>query len=360
MLAWYGISIPMSHPDPSRSDVSTDPAEWRTPTPTTSSTRSWPCPIARQRSASSATSARSGSCTTSPSAGRSCGCSRRAGRTSEISRATGASTATMTRIAQWLHHGTGGYREALRGAPSPDPEARHDDAPRRATPARSRRRSAISEPGRLRLAVPNKGRLQQPAVQLLHDTGLSFEDGTRALASRVEDFPLDILFVRTDDITEFVADGVADLGITGTNLLIESGAELEVQLELGTATAGWRPRCRSSSAATSLDGLAGLRLATSHPARDAQSRSSASASRGEIVTISGAVEVAPRLGLADGIVDLVSSGSTLVMNGLRSVGPLFASQAVLVGAPAARAPRRRGRWLRSCARCSRRSSRAAA
>src|SRR6185503_15081076 len=126
-------------------------------------------------------------------------------------------------------------------------------------------RSAISEPGRLRLAIPNKGRLQQPAVQLLHDTGLSFEDGTRALASRVSDFPLDILFVRTDDITEFVADGVADLGITGTNLLIESGADLEVQLELGFGYCRLEAAVPADSPATSLDGLAGMRLATSHP-----------------------------------------------------------------------------------------------
>jgi ATP phosphoribosyltransferase len=191
-------------------------------------------------------------------------------------------------------------------------------------------RSAISEPGRLRLAVPNKGRLQQPAVQLLHDTGLTFEDGTRALASRVSDFPLDILFVRTDDITEFVADGVADLGITGTNLLIESGADLEVRLELGFGHCRLEAAVPIDSGATSLEGLAGLRLATSHPQATRESFERLGVPV-ELVTISGAVEVAPRLGLADGIVDLVSSGSTLVMNGLRSVGSLFASQAVLVG-----------------------------
>ena len=84
-----------------------------------------------------------------------------------------------------------------------------------------------SESGRLRLAIPNKGRMQAPSLQLLHDAGLRFEDGTRALTSKVDGFPLDILFVRTDDIVEFVADGVADLGITGTNLLIENGADLE-------------------------------------------------------------------------------------------------------------------------------------
>ena len=188
----------------------------------------------------------------------------------------------------------------------------------------------IGEPGRLRLAVPNKGRLQQPTVQLLRDAGLRFEDGTRALSARVEGFPLDILFVRTDDIVEFVADGVADLGITGTNLLVESGAELEILTELGFGHCRLEVAVPHASAIQSFDGLAGQRLATSHP----HATTSAFAKLGieaQIVTISGAVEVAPRMGLADGIADLVSSGSTLLMNGLRSLGSLLASQAILVG-----------------------------
>jgi ATP phosphoribosyltransferase len=187
-----------------------------------------------------------------------------------------------------------------------------------------------SESGRLRLAIPNKGRMQGPSLQLLHDAGLRFEDGTRALTSKVDGFPLDILFVRTDDIVEFVADGVADLGITGTNLLIENGADLEILVELGYGYCRLEAAVPNDSPARTLEDLAGLRLATSHP----HAAETSFAKRGietELVTISGAVEVAPAMGLADGIVDLVSSGSTLIMNGLRSVGPLFASQAILVG-----------------------------
>ena len=187
-----------------------------------------------------------------------------------------------------------------------------------------------SESGRLRLAVPNKGRLQQPTLDLLHDAGLRFEDGTRALSATVEGFPLDILFVRTDDIVEFVADGVADLGITGTNLLVEAGADLAVLVELGYGHCRLEAAVPSASPAQRLEDLAGLRLATSHPRAAAASFSKLGIET-DLVTISGAVEVAPRMGLADGIVDLVSSGSTLVMNGLRSVGQLFASQAILVG-----------------------------
>lgn len=189
-----------------------------------------------------------------------------------------------------------------------------------------------SESGRLRLAIPNKGRMQQPSLQLLHDAGLRFEDSTRALTAKVDGFPLDILFVRTDDIVEFVADGVADLGITGTNLLIESGADLETLVELGYGHCRLEAAVPNDARARTLDDLAGMRLATSHPnAADRSFRE-----RGietEIVTVSGAVEVAPAMGLADGVVDLVSSGSTLIMNGLRSVGALFASQAILVGRP---------------------------
>ena len=187
-----------------------------------------------------------------------------------------------------------------------------------------------SASGRVRLASPNKGRMQGPSLQLLHDAGLQFEDGTRALTSSVEGFPLDILFVRTDDIVEFVADGVADMGITGTNLLIEAGADLETLAELGYGYCRLEAAVPNESPAQRLEDLAGLRLATSHP----QATETSFRKRGietEVVTVSGAVEVAPTMGLADGVVDLVSSGSTLIMNGLRSVGALFASQAILVG-----------------------------
>jgi len=191
---------------------------------------------------------------------------------------------------------------------------------------------ADDEAGRLRLAVPNKGRLQQPTLDLLHDAGLRFEDGTRSLSARVDGFPLDILFVRTDDIVEFVADGVADLGITGTNLLNESGAVLETLIELGYGHCRLEVAVPHASEARSLDDIAGFRLATSHP-RATETSLARLGIAADIVTISGAVEVAPRMGLADGIVDLVSSGSTLLMNGLRSVGVLFASQAILVARP---------------------------
>ncbi|HEX5590061.1 MAG TPA: ATP phosphoribosyltransferase [Candidatus Limnocylindrales bacterium] len=182
---------------------------------------------------------------------------------------------------------------------------------------------------RLRLAVPNKGRLVEPTLALLHDTGLVFEEHDRSLVARVQNFDLDILFVRTSDIVEFVGDGVADLGITGRDLLAETGSSLPVTRALGYG------RCRLAVAVPgdtpiqAVEDLAGLRVATAHP----NVTRAFFSNRGvpvEVIALSGAVEVAPRLGLAEAIVDLVSTGSTLAMNGLRSIGDVLASEAVLV------------------------------
>jgi ATP phosphoribosyltransferase len=192
--------------------------------------------------------------------------------------------------------------------------------------------SAITDPGRLRLAVPNKGRLVEPTIELLRDAGLVFEDHARSLVSHVENVPLDILYVRTEDVLEFVGDAVADLGITGTNLLVEAGAELPVRARLGYGRCRLEAAVPTDAAARTLEDLADLRLATSHP-QTARRFFEARGLAVEIVPLSGAVEVAPRMGLADGIVDLVSTGSTLAMNGLRSVGVLLESEAILVSRP---------------------------
>jgi ATP phosphoribosyltransferase len=192
---------------------------------------------------------------------------------------------------------------------------------------------------RLRLAVPNKGRLVEPTLRLLHDAGLLFEEHDRSLVSRVQNHELDILFVRTNDIIEFVGDGVADLGITGIDLLSETGAELPRIRDLGYG------RCRLAAAVpndTSFRGvedLAGHRVATAHPntTRRFFDRRGITV---DVVPISGAVEVAPRLGLAEGIVDLVSTGSTLAMNGLRQIGDVLVSEAVLIANPTAHHDRR--------------------
>jgi ATP phosphoribosyltransferase len=192
--------------------------------------------------------------------------------------------------------------------------------------------------GRLRLAIPNKGRLLEPTLGLLRDAGLVFEDVARSLVAPAGNVPLDVLSVRAEDVVEFVGDGAADLGITGANLLAEAGAELPPLLELGYGRCRLEAAVPSDAAPRGLADLHGLRLATSHPGATRRFF----ADRGipvEVVPMNGAVEVAPRRGLADGIVDLVSTGSTLVVNGLRSVGVLLVSEAVLISRPAAPANR---------------------
>lgn len=187
---------------------------------------------------------------------------------------------------------------------------------------------------RLRLAVPNKGRLVEPTLRLLHDAGLVFEEHDRSLVSLVQDYPLDILFVRTNDIIEFVGDGVADLGITGVDLLSETGAELPQIRTLGYGRCRLAAAVPNDSTVQTVADLAGLRVATSHP-NVARNYFAGQGVPVEIIPISGAVEVAPRLGLAEGIIDLVSTGSTLVMNGLRQIGDVLASEAILVANPTA-------------------------
>ena len=191
---------------------------------------------------------------------------------------------------------------------------------------------------RLRLAVPNKGRMVDPTLRLLHDAGLVFEEHDRSLVALVQNFELDILFVRTNDVIEFVGDGVADLGITGLDLLSETGTDLPQVRTLGYGRCRLVAAVPNDTAITAVEGLAGRRVATAHP-NTARRFFADRAIDVEIIPISGAVEVAPRLGLAEGIVDLVSTGSTLAMNGLRQIGDVLASEAVLVANPAAQRDR---------------------
>jgi ATP phosphoribosyltransferase len=183
---------------------------------------------------------------------------------------------------------------------------------------------------RLQLAVPNKGRLMQPSIDLLHDAGLVFEITERTLTAPALNVPVDLLFVRTEDIVEMVADGVADAGIVGLDLLKETDADLDVVAELGFGRCRLSAAVPKASAAEKLEDLDGLRVATAHPLLTGRLL----AQKGldvTIVPLRGSVEVAPKLGLAEAVVDLVSSGSTLLVNGLRLLATLLESQAVLVG-----------------------------
>jgi ATP phosphoribosyltransferase len=187
---------------------------------------------------------------------------------------------------------------------------------------------------RLRLAIPNKGRLVEPTVRLLRDAGLVFEAGERALVARVQNYDLDILFVRTNDVVEFVSDGVAELGVTGLDLVAESGSDVPQLRTLGFGRCRLTVAVPNDSPYRAAEDLAGLRVATSHISltrRFFESRDIPV----DVIPVSGAAEVAPRLGLAEAIVDLVSTGSTMVVNGLRPIEEVFASEAVLLANPTA-------------------------
>jgi ATP phosphoribosyltransferase len=187
----------------------------------------------------------------------------------------------------------------------------------------------------LRIALPNKGRLSEEARELFEDAGLGVRNGSpRALmASLGGEF--EALFVRAQDIPEFVADGAADVGVTGLDLVRESGRELETLLDLGFG------RCRLVVAAREESGIAslaaitsGMRVATSFP-RLAAGFFGSRGVHAEIVPVTGAAEIAPHLGIADVVVDLTSTGSTLKVNGLRELDTLLVSTAQLVSRPGA-------------------------
>lgn len=184
----------------------------------------------------------------------------------------------------------------------------------------------------LRLAVPNKGRLEAPAAALLRQAGIVYEKTDRALAVPVNNMELELLFVRTEDVAEMVADRVAAFGVTGLDLLTETGADLAVHAHLGFGKCRLTAAVPNASDIDSIAGFEGLRVATSHP-KTTRRFFDEKGINVDMVPLRGSVEVAPKLELADAVVDLVSSGSTMLVNGLRPVVTLLESEAVLVGEP---------------------------
>lgn len=180
----------------------------------------------------------------------------------------------------------------------------------------------------LKLAVQKSGRLHDDSVRLLKECGISINNGNKQLKTTSENFPLEIFFLRDDDIPQYVSDGVADAGIVGENVLYEKQKDLVEVKPLGFG------KCRLSIAMpktfpySGMQSLQGLRIATSYPnlTQDFLTRHGLQA---EIHEISGSVEIAPGIGLAEAICDLVSSGSTLFTNNLVEVETVLHSQATL-------------------------------
>jgi len=182
---------------------------------------------------------------------------------------------------------------------------------------------------RLLVAVPSKGRMAQPALDLLDAAGLQFELGERALHVPCQNAPVDLLLVRPHDIPEYVQDGVVHVGITGANLVAEVGADVRQLAELGFARCTLEAAVPTAAPQQVLADLNGLRVATAYPV-STRAVFEQIGVEADLVTISGSVEAAPRLGLSDAIVDLVSTGSTASVNGLRRIGRLLSSEAVLI------------------------------
>ena len=190
------------------------------------------------------------------------------------------------------------------------------------------------EDGRLSVAVPAKGRMAEPTLKLCADAGLSFETTERSLLVPCANAPVDLLLVRPSDIPEYVQDGVVDLGVTGANLVVEAEADVVTLAELGFAHCTLEAAVPEDAAQRQIGDLDGLRVATAYPVSTRRLLEERGV-RAELVHVSGSVEATPRLGLADAIVDLVSTGSTTAANGLRRIGELLVSQAVLIGGRAA-------------------------
>ncbi|MDQ6755751.1 MAG: ATP phosphoribosyltransferase [Bacteroidota bacterium] len=180
----------------------------------------------------------------------------------------------------------------------------------------------------LKIAIQKSGRLYEDSINLLKECGIQLNNGNKQLKSVAYNFPLEVYFLRDDDIPQYLYDGVADIGIVGENVLLEKNKELEIKYRLGFG------RCRLSIAIpknmqyTSVKDLQDLKIATSYSSilEKFLAKNSINA---EIHEISGSVEIAPGIGLADAICDLVSSGSTLFTNGLKEVEVIMESEAVL-------------------------------
>jgi ATP phosphoribosyltransferase len=181
----------------------------------------------------------------------------------------------------------------------------------------------------IKIAVQKSGRLYEDSVKLLRECGIEMNTGVNTLRSIAYNFPLEVLYLRDDDIPQYIEDGVADIGIVGENVLLEKEKSITVEEKLGFA------KCRLSLAVPrnneddSITALNGKRIATSYPVilQNFLTQNNITA---EIHEISGSVEIAPNIGLADAICDLVSSGSTLFLNGLRETQVVLQSEAVLV------------------------------
>lgn len=184
----------------------------------------------------------------------------------------------------------------------------------------------------LRIAIQTKGRLNEDSVKLIADAGIKLPVSSRQLIAAASNFPLEALFLRDDDIPQAVADGVADVGIVGENEMLEKRENVEIAKRLGFSKCRLSLAIPKSEEYTGVEYFNGKKIATSYPEilKDFFSKNNIKA---DIHVITGSVEIAPGIGLADAIFDIVSSGSTLVTNRLKEVEVVIYSEAVLIKNP---------------------------
>lgn len=182
----------------------------------------------------------------------------------------------------------------------------------------------------LKIAIQKSGRLNEKSVELLKNCGLSFENYKSSLISSVSNFPLEILFLRDDDIPEYVQDGIADLGIVGENVISETEVSVSFLQKLGFGKCTLKLAVQNNSTIENIEDLNGKSIATSYPVilKKFLEQNNINA---DIRTISGSVEISPGLGLSDAIFDIVSTGGTLKSNGLKPFADVLSSEAVLIG-----------------------------
>lgn len=185
---------------------------------------------------------------------------------------------------------------------------------------------------RIRIAVQKSGRLHDDSLKLLKDAGISIDNGREQLKASSGNFPLEVFYLRNGDIPQYLRDGVVDAAIIGENVLVEKGEDIIVAEKLGFSKCRVSLAVPKSAKYSNVEDLEGARIATSYPntVRDYLSKKGVTA---DLHIINGSVEIAPNIGLADAICDIVSSGSTLFKNNLKEVEVMLKSEAVLAVSP---------------------------
>ncbi|MCK8481882.1 ATP phosphoribosyltransferase [Psychroserpens algicola] len=185
---------------------------------------------------------------------------------------------------------------------------------------------------KLKIAVQKSGRLHDDSMRILKDVGISIDNGKDQLKASAKNFPLEVFYLRNGDIPQYLKDGVVDAAIIGENVLVEKGNGISSIEKLGFSTCKVSVAIPKSKTYTSIQDLEGKRIATSYPNTVNQFLKQNKVNA-NLHIINGSVEIAPNIGLADAIVDIVSSGSTLFKNGLKEVDVLLKSEAVLAVSP---------------------------